>query len=255
MNCEDATVMLHAFIDDELDPGHAHQIEAHLAGCARCAAELRRHRELHRLLSSSDLRYQAPFTLRRKIEDSLRVPRPAAPDRRALLKGFAMGSMLSAAAAASLVLFIDRDRQDQQLLDSAVSAHLRSLQGQHLTDVETSDNHVVRPWFNGRLDLAPPVVDLTAQGFTLIGGRLDYIDTRPVAVIVYKRRAHVINLFVAQALGSAPLAPRVTSIQGYNIRRWRDGDLDLLAVSDLNAEELGEFAEKFQAGLRGGNTL
>jgi anti-sigma factor RsiW len=129
------------------------------------------------------------------------------------------------------------------------------LQGNHLTDVETSDQHVVRPWFNGRLDLAPPVVDLTAQGFTLIGGRLDYIDRRPVAAIVYKRRAHIINLFVAQALPSAALAPSLTSASGYNIRRWTDGDLDLVAVSDINSEELGEFAEKFQAGLRAGNVL
>src|SRR5205823_12648630 len=98
-------------------------------------------------------------------------------------------------------------------------------------------------------------LDLTAQGFTLIGGRVDYIDTRPVAAIVYKRRAHVINLFVAQGTGSTRLAPKVTSIQGYNVRRWTDGDLDLLAVSDLNGEELGEFAEKFQAGLRGGSAL
>jgi anti-sigma factor RsiW len=256
MNCEEASVLIHAFMDDELDAGHAHEIEAHLSGCARCAAELRRQRQMHGLLSSAALGYQAPSALRRRIEDKLRVTRPAAtPSRRSLLQGFAMGSMLSAAAAAGLVLYIDRDRQGQELLDASVSAHLRSLQAEHLTDVETSDQHVVRPWFNGRLDLAPPVVDLTAQGFTLIGGRLDYIDTRPVAAIVYKRRAHVINLFVAQALPSAPLAPKVTSVQGYNIRRWTDGDLDLVAVSDLNAEELAEFAEKFRAGLRNGAAL
>jgi anti-sigma factor RsiW len=255
MNCEQATILLHALIDDELDAGHAREVEVHVSGCARCAAELHQQRELHGLLSSADLRYQAPDALRRRIENSLRVSRPLAPDRRALLKGFAMGSMLSAAAAASLVLFVDRGAQDQRLLGDVVSAHLRSLQANHLTDVETSDQHVVRPWFNGRLDLAPPVVDLTAQGFTLIGGRLDYIDGRPVAAIVYKRRAHIINLFVAQALPSAPLAPSLTSVSGYNIRRWTDGDLDLVAVSDLNSEELGEFVEKFQAGLRGGNTL
>ena len=169
--------------------------------------------------------------------------------------GFAMGSVLSAAVATSLVLFVDRDAQYQRLLGDALSAHLRSLQAGHLTDVETSDQHLVRPWFNGRLDVAPPVIDLTAQGFTLIGGRLDYIDGRPAAAIVYKRRAHVINLFVAPATVSARPAPRLTSVQGFNIRRWTDQDLDLVAVSDLNGEELAEFADKFEAGLRGGGAL
>jgi anti-sigma factor RsiW len=106
----------------------------------------------------------------------------------------------------------------------------------------------VKPWFGGRLDLAPPVVDLTAQGFTLLGGRLDYVDARPVAVIVYRRRTHVINLFVAQAGGDSP-AKRSTMQQGYNIRRWRERDLDLIAVSDITADELQEFADKFSASL------
>ena len=255
MNCGEASVLLHAFIDDELDAGHTREVELHLWGCARCTTEVRRHREMHRLLSSADLRYEAPSDLRRRIENTLRVPRPHAPDRRTLLKGFAMGSVLSAAVAASLVLFVDRDAPDQRLLGDVVSAHLRSLQAGHLTDVETSDQHLVRPWFNGRLDVAPPVIDLTAQGFTLIGGRLDYIDGRPAAAIVYKRRAHVINLFVAPATVSARPAPRLTSVQGFNIRRWTDQDLDLVAVSDLNGEELAEFADKFEAGLRGGGAL
>ena len=110
-----------------------------------------------------------------------------------------MGSALSAALAASLVVFVVRREEDQRILGDLVSAHLRSLQGDHLIDVQSTDQHTVKPWFNGRLDVAPPVVDLTAQGFTLIGGRVDYLDGRPVASIVYKRRAHIINLFVAPA--------------------------------------------------------
>jgi anti-sigma factor RsiW len=255
MNCEEAGVLLHALIDDELDAGHASQVEVHAADCPRCAVALRRHREMHRALSSVELRYQAPSALRRHIEDSVRVKRPVAASRRSLLKGFAMGSVFSAAVAASVVLLVVRDEQEQRMLGDVVSAHLRSLQAEHLTDVQTSDQHTVRPWFNGRLDVAPPVVDLTAQGFTLLGGRLDYVDGRPVAVIVYKRRAHVINLFVAQALGSAPFAPKLTSVQGFNIRRWTDQGLDLLAVSDLGGDELLEFGEKFEAGLRTGGAL
>jgi anti-sigma factor RsiW len=104
-----------------------------------------------------------------------------------------------------------------------MSAHVRSLQGDHLTDVQTSDQHTVKPWFNGKLDIAPPVVDLTAQGFTLLGGRLDYLDGKAVASIVYRRRTHVINLFVAQEAASEGHAAKLETMQGFNIRRWRVG--------------------------------
>ncbi|MGZ4721938.1 hypothetical protein, partial [Oryzihumus sp.] len=112
-------------------------------------------------------------------------------------------------------------RKDDQrrVLGEVVSAHLRSLQGNHLTDVVSSDQHTVKPWFNGRLDVAPPVVDLTAQGFTLLGGRLDYIDGKPVAAIVYRRRVHVINLFVAQAAGAGHGRARNEMVQGFNTLR------------------------------------
>ena len=104
--------------------------------------------------------------------------------------------------------------------------------------------------FNGRIDLAPPVIDLTAQGFTLIGGRLDYIDGKPAAALVYRRRVHVINLFVAQGLGEAPSTPRLTMMQGFNLLRWNENGLNMLAVSDLNREELEEFGAKFSAAAR-----
>src|SRR5262249_51149829 len=141
---------------------------------------------------------------------------------------------------------------EQRLLGEVVTAHLRSLQAEHLTDVPSSDQHTVKPWFTGRLDVAPPVPDLTAQGFRLIGGRLDYVDGKPIAAIIYQRRAHVINLFVAQALGSAPFSGQSKSIQGFNLLRWNEQGLDLVAISDVNADELKEFSEKFQAALRAG---
>ena len=136
------------------------------------------------------------------------------------------------------------------MLGEVVSAHLRSLQADHLTDVQTSDQHTVKPWFNGKLDVAPPVVDLTAQGFTLIGGRLDYIDGKAVAAIVYRRRKHVINLFVAQAR-SAPhsAGPSSTRCRDLTSERWSARGLEFLAVSDINADELQEFGEKFEAAL------
>src|SRR5207248_93749 len=142
--------------------------------------------------------FSAPASLHARIDAV--VPAWAQPvqSRRLLLKGFALGSILSGAIAASLVITVIRSDQDQRILGDVVSAHLRSLQADHLTDVQTSDQHTVKPWFNGKLAVAPPVVDLTAQGFALVGGRLDYIDGRSVAAIVYRRHSHVINLFVAQ---------------------------------------------------------
>jgi anti-sigma factor RsiW len=174
---------------------------------------------------------------------------PMVASRRSMLKGFAMGAALSAAIAASLVIGVIRTDQDQRVLGDVFSAHVRSLQADHLTDVQTSDQHTVKPWFNGKVDVAPPVVDLTAQGFTLIGGRLDYIDGRAVASIVYRRRAHVINLFVIQEAASADHGAKLETMQGFNIQRWRAQGLEFFAISDINAEELNEFVEKFEAGF------
>jgi anti-sigma factor RsiW len=248
MTCDEAEVMLHALIDDELDAVHGREVETHAAGCARCAAQLASYRDLRQTLRGGNLRHTAPASLRRSIDRA--VPSPAATDRRTLLKGFALGSLLSAAAAASVTLVVLREDRDERILSEAISAHLRSLQADHLTDVLSTDQHTVKPWFNGRTDLAPPVIDLTAQGFTLIGGRLDFIDGKSVAVIVYRRRVHVINLFVTQGVGSSLQAPRMETVQGFNIRRWTDQGLNMFAVSDINREELDEFGNKFEQAAR-----
>jgi anti-sigma factor RsiW len=149
---------------------------------------------------------------------------------------------------------IVRSDQDQRMFSEVISAHLRSLQAEHLTDVETSDQHTVKPWFNGKLDVSPPVVDLTAQGFTLLGGRLDYIDGAGVAAIVYRRRRHIINLFVAASTGSEDRRAKIETVQGFNIRRWTEQGLNFWAVSDINADELQEFGQKFEAALRPGSS-
>ncbi len=254
MNCEEAGLLLNALIDGELDAGHARDIEAHLAGCQRCSALLVHARTMRQALSAPALRYEAPAGLRARIDRALPATRAAASNRRALLKGFAFGSLASAAIAASAAIFVVRLEQDDRILGDVVSAHLRSLQADHLIDVQSTDQHTVKPWFNGRTDLSPPVIDLTAQGFTLIGGRLDFIDGKPAAAIVYKRRAHIINLFVTQGLRAVPFAARLSAMQGFNIRQWTEQGLSLLAVSDINAEELQEFGEKFTAGLHAGGT-
>lgn len=251
MNCEDASVLVHALADGELDAGHAREVEAHAASCRTCAAELSAAREMKNLFARTELSFNAPASLRARIEGAIPKPQPVA-DRRALLKGFALGGAMSALAASGVGFVVLRDARDDRLMGEAISAHLRSLQGEHLTDVLSTDQHTVKPWFNGKIDLAPPVPDLAAQGFTLIGGRLDFIDGKPVAALVYRRRAHVINVFVGQDLGAAPETPQLQILQGFNVLRWRDGGLSLMAVSDLNAQELEEFGTKFAAAERAG---
>ena len=257
MNCAECEVLLHALIDGELDAGHARDVEAHTASCTGCAEKLDAFRTMRTAMAGAGLKETAPARLRSRIEAAL--PAPAArviaprrfsrPSRRSFFGGFAAGTALSAALAASLVLTIIRDDREQTTASEVVSAHIRSLQAGHLMDVETSDQHTVKPWFDGRVDVAPPVIDLTAQGFTLLGGRLDYIDGEAVASVVYQRRKHVINLFVAQRLGTERAAVSATTVQGYNVCHWSDKGLDFWAVSDLDADELREFVQKISAAL------
>lgn len=249
MKCEEADILLQALIDGELDAGHAREVEEHIASCPRCAALARDYREMSRLVAEAGPRFTAPAALRSRIEAAL--PRPkAVPDRRAVLRGFALGSAVSAIAASGLFAVIWRNDDEARLQSELVSAHLRSLQAGHLTDVVSTDQHTVKPWFNGRLDVAPPVIDLTALGFTLIGGRLDYVDARAIGAVIYRRRQHVINLFVAQTADVTRHAARTSTLQGFNVRHWSDRGLNFWAVSDLGADELAEFSDKFEAALQ-----
>jgi anti-sigma factor RsiW len=268
VDCSEAEVLLHALIDGELDAGHAREVEAHVATCADCRKKLADFRAMRQATTAADLKHSAPAHLRARIEAALPAPAPytlagaAGPEfsprrfnRRFFVGGFAVGTALSGAIAATLVLGVLRDDQEQRIAGEVVSAHLRSLQPGHLTDVETSDQHTVKPWFNGKLDMAPPVIDLTAQGFTLIGGRLDDISGETVAAIVYRRRNHVINLFVAESLGGKHPQSAATTRQdftrhGFNVRHWTEGGLDLWAVSDINAAELDEFCQKLGSALQ-----
>jgi len=250
MNCEEAGILLHALIDDELDAGNARDVETHIASCPGCAAQLRDFRELRKTMTSASLRHTAPASLRAKIESAIPTPRSAKTNRRFVIKGFAAGAALSALAASGVFVMVMRTDDEQRILGEVVSAHLRSLQPQHLTDVQSSDQHTVKPWFNGRLDVAPPVIDLTALGFTLLGGRLDYVGAKPVAAIVYRRRVHVINLFCTPTPDSISRGAKMQSLHGFNVRSWAENGLNLWAVSDIGADELTEFGEKFEAALR-----
>ncbi|MDH2346730.1 anti-sigma factor [Bradyrhizobium sp. SSUT77] len=249
MNCDEANMLLHALLDNELDASHAREVEAHIASCPACAAEHASQQEMKRVLADANLRYTAPASLRARIEASLPGPQRQ-PSRRSVLRGFAMGSAVSALAASGVVAVVLRQDDQQRILSEVVSAHLRSLQAGHLTDVISTDQHTVKPWFNGKLDVAPPVIDLTAQGFTLVGGRLDYIDARAIGAVVYRRRQHVINLFVAQTASIEHRPPKTQTMQGFNCRRWGERGLNFWAVSDLGADELAEFVGKFEAAMK-----
>jgi anti-sigma factor (TIGR02949 family) len=252
MNCDEAKILLHGLVDDEFDAEHAGRIETHVAACARCAGQLRLHRAMRAMMSNANLQFSAPPGLRARIRAALPVRAADAPYRlRTLLKGFAFGSALSAAAAALLMIAVIRSDQDQVIVSDVVSAHLRSLQADHLTDVQTSDQHGVKPWFSDRLGVAPPVPDLTAQGFSLIGGRIDYVLGKAVAAIVYRRSDHVINLFVAQG-AEAEHSARAETMQGFNVELWSEQGLNLCAVGDVSLEELQDFRKKFEAAAWAG---
>ncbi len=265
MNCSEAEILIHALLDNELDAGHAREVEAHFSGCADCTKKLAAFRNMRQSMAEANLKEAAPLYLRERIEALVPAPSSAAADapsdaaaprfapwrlsRRFFAGGFAAGALVSGAIAATLVVGIFRSDDDRLITGEVVSAHMRSLQPGHLTDVETSDQHTVKPWFNGKLDMAPPVVDLTAQGFTLIGGRLDDINGEAVAAIVYRRRHHVINLFVARGSGAGRQAVVSDSRHGFNVRHWTKDGLDFWAVSDINGAELDEFCQKLAAAL------
>lgn len=249
MTCDEANILLHALLDNELDAGHAREVETHIASCPACTAELAAQRDMQRMVADAKLRYTAPAGLRARIEASLPQPHRQ-PSRRSVLRGFAMGSAVSALAASGVVAVVLRQDDQQRILSEVVSAHLRSLQAGHLIDVVSTDQHTVKPWFNGKLDVAPPVIDLTAQGFTLVGGRLDYIDARAIGAVVYKRRQHIINLFVSQTSSTEHRPPKTQTMQGFNCRRWGERGLNFWAVSDIGNDELTEFVDKFDAAMK-----
>jgi len=244
------TAMLHGFVDGELDSAHAAEVEVHLAICPDCASEVQRLRAVRRAIGRDGVRWQAPEALRARIlataarERAAAVPLLPEPRRWHLLGFIQRWSLVPslAALAASAFLFVNVSRQDLSIQDQLLASHVRSLLADHLTDVETSDQHTVKPWFNGKLDFSPPVVDLAAEGFPLVGGRVDYVGGRVVAALIYRRHGHVINVFV----WPGPPAGRTTAIrEGYNIEEWSAGGLLFSAVSDVNATDLTAFRDSF----------
>ena len=250
MNCERVRSLVDAYTTDELDLAAALDVEEHLGECAACAGEVESFHALRRAVAGPSLRYAAPPELRRRISAELErlgarsdsAPLAPAPRRRA-------GRFALAAAVGALLLlpwvglYWNASRSGaNQLAVETTSSHIRSLMSDHLLDVASTDQHTVKPWFNGRLDFSPAVIDLTADGFPLVGGRLDYVNNRPVAAIVYRRHKHVINLYTWPA-PPADSRPSASEHNGYHVLTWTHSGVNCVAVSDLNPQELRHFAD------------
>lgn len=249
--------MLHAFVDGELDSVHATRFEAHLAACADCQAELKELAATRNVLARPEVGWRAPPELRSQVlaaisregDTSRKATGNLESGWRRLLRLFGQWSLAPslAAFAASLFLFFNAPAMQTALQDQIVANHVRSLLADHLADVITSDRHTVKPWFAGKIDFSPPVVDLRSEGFPLVGGRVDYLNGKVVAALVYRRGGHVINLFIWP---DANQRDQVGSHEGYNIREWSAAGLAFSAVSDTEAGELQSFEEKFVAATR-----
>lgn len=219
--CAEMRLLLQADLDGELSPAEAARVAAHVEGCAGCAAVSAALSELSRRIEREAEYARAPAGLRRRV----------APGRRLVPVGIGL------ALAASLALFaIPRGAP---LRDEIVTSHVRALQPGHLMDVVSTDQHTVKPWFAGKIDFSPPVKDLAAEGFPLVGGRLDYVGGRAVAVLVYRRRQHIMDLYVWPS-GSAATAA-AGSRDGFNSRVWHRDGLEFWVVSDVEAGDLAAF--------------
>jgi anti-sigma factor RsiW len=245
---------LSAHIDGELPAYRSQEIAEHLTTCAQCSAEYEAMLETIAALHSQLQRYSAPDVLRARIRTAIattptevppaEISHSARPKARMWPRtiGIAATLMLAAALGSGVTLVTSRRAPATEPIGPEVLAsHIRSLMPDHLTDVRSSDQHNVKPWFNGRLDYSPTVPRLDDRGFPLIGGRLDYVGGRPVAVIVYGRRQHMINVY-AWPTRAPDSPPTASAVNGYNMLQWRSGGTERWVVSDLNAEELTAFA-------------
>jgi len=240
--CPDKEMLLHGLLDGELDAANTAAIEAHLKTCPGCAEAFRGLQSLSARLAAPGVAYRAPDALRTRIEAMAATPEPKPRRLRAAAPWALSGGFGALAATFALMLSLP---STTALEDQLIASHVRSTMEQHLVDVQTSDRHTVKPWFNGRVDFAPPVVDLADQGFPLVGGRLDYIDGKVVAAVVYRRNKHVVNLFIWKAQpGIASPAP-ARAHAGYAVVHWRENGLEFWAVSDVEARDLEAFHQAF----------
>lgn len=249
MDCDRVRHLLNGYVDGEIDLVNSLEIEEHLHGCAACSQQYQELIALHAFTSDAALFYPAPAGLERRIRSSLREENPVRQTR----FGLSWRRIAPAAGLAVILLLFAAilgrswlvPNQESAMAEEVQSAHVRSLMASHLTDVASSDQHTVKPWFNGRLDFSPPVADLAAQGFPLIGGRLDYINSQPVAALVYRRNKHYINLFIWPSTDQSK-GVSTSTYNGYHLIHWSQSGMTYWAASDLEVKELQTFVQLVQ---------
>lgn len=257
MECERARALIDAYLDRELAVEVSAEIERHLETCPACRARYEAGRALSAHLKEPALHVPAPDRLRRRIADALDAesrPVPYRRPRRQWLQ-LAAASVAAAMLGSGTTYLSLTNAPRPSLVDEVVANHVRSLLVENrVVDVPSSDEHTVKPWFNGKIDFAPPVVDLTSDGFPLVGGRLDYADDRTVAALVYRHRQHIINLFLWPADGGRADGSAVSAEarEGYHVLHWSDGGMVYWAVSDLNPADLRAFGDLIRRHAAGG---
>lgn len=241
----DFAAQVDAYLDDELAVTDARELEAHLTECPDCAGFRDGRVALRSAIKVRLPAMKAPDALRDRVRAAVRTASPVrAPHRhapRVVWQPLVFAASLAVVALGSWRLALQR-AGGETVADEVLASHVRSLMPGHLTDVLSSDQHTVKPWFNGRLDFSPPVYDFAARGYPLLGGRLDYVNGRPVAALVYGRRQHLINVFVWPAANGPDAAPATGSRQGYHLLRWIMAGDSYWVVSDVGLAELRDFA-------------
>ena len=250
MSCEDTQALVHAYVDGELDLVRSLEIEKHIEGCKDCTRAVENQRVLGTALRSGSLYYRMPRELKPRVDAALRrAARPDVSSRRIpwSMLAVAAGLLLAGVFLGRFVPGRSGSQAGELVAQEVLDSHLRSLIPGHLADVQSSDRHTVKPWFNGKLDFSPPVNDFAEQGFPLTGGRLDSVDGHTVAVLVYQRRLHVVNLYIWPAAGSTDSGVTENARQGYNMLHWTRDGMNWWLASDVNAAELQNLAGLLRA--------
>jgi len=237
---------LDAYLDGELAAPDAAELEQHLRACPDCSRLEQRRRALSAAVREQVLRFPAPDTLRARVRSAVRADLKRTLHRRSYWPALAVAASVAVVAVGSWQAGL-RHAAGDALADQLLGSHVRSLMPGHLTDVQSSDQHTVKPWFNGKLDFSPPVYDFAGRGFPLIGGRLDYLGERPVAALVYGRRQHIISVFVWPA-DSRTEGPAAATRRGYHLLHWTNRQYTFWVASDLGVVELREFSGLLQRG-------
>jgi len=240
VNCQDASRLVDAYVDDELTAEDASAVRAHLDTCPACGRLAADRLALGRLIRRLPY-YEAPDALRTAVVEAGRRSR-----RTTRSLAWAAALVLAASLGGATARTVGEHRATNAIAQAVVDEHVRALRDQHVVDIPSSDQHTVKPWFLGKLDFAPPVDDLAAAGFPLAGGRLDHVDGRTIAALVYQRRKHPITVFVWPEHDVRTTTTAAQSIRGFNIRHWTAGGMSFWAVSDLNEAELDRFVPLLQ---------